>query len=178
MYGLLAEKGYDKSSIGQIADIIGIKKASVYYYFRFKEEILVELTEYLYSLDDIFNEPSLEIQDKDSYREYLLNEGYSYIDYYTKNVTARRVYAEIDIQTNRIPQLKDFVVTYNERVKKKWEKILSYGVDIEAFTLDFSVNENTEFIFTVLNGIDDALLYDYAVDTKKVWKTTIINLLK
>ena len=48
MYMLIAEKGYDKSSIGQIADRIGIKKASIYYYFASKEEILLELVQDLY----------------------------------------------------------------------------------------------------------------------------------
>lgn len=178
MYELLAEKGYDKSSIGQIANMIGIKKASVYYYFRFKEEILLELTKRLYSIDDIFKQPDPEINSNELYKQYLLSEGYSFIEFYLNNLKLRKVYAEIDIQTNRIVILRDFVKSYNLKVKEKWKKILLFGVELGVFSKDFLVESNAEFLFTVITGIDDALLYELPIDAKKVWEVTITNLLK
>ncbi|MEG1069695.1 MAG: TetR/AcrR family transcriptional regulator, partial [Ruthenibacterium sp.] len=51
MYALVAEKGYDKASIGQIAQAIGIQKASVYYYFKSKEDIFLGMVKKLYQED-------------------------------------------------------------------------------------------------------------------------------
>ena len=40
---LFAEQGYDATSLQQIADRMGVRKANVYYYFRTKEAILEAL---------------------------------------------------------------------------------------------------------------------------------------
>lgn len=40
---LFAERGYDATSLQQIADAMGVQKANVYYYFRTKDAILSEL---------------------------------------------------------------------------------------------------------------------------------------
>lgn len=178
MYDLLADKGYDKASIGQIANIIGIKKASVYYYFRYKEDILIELVKKLYSLDYIVVKPKDETNKKESYKNYLLDFGYSYIEFYVNNTKARRVYAEIDIQTARIPKLKKYVNHYNEDIKTKIKEILEYGYSINIFKDNLEIQESVDFIFTLLIGIDDILLYSYSVDVKKVWEIAISSIIK
>lgn len=40
---LFAERGYDATSLREIADRLGVTKAAVYYHFRTKEEILASL---------------------------------------------------------------------------------------------------------------------------------------
>lgn len=40
---LFAERGYDATSLQQIADAMGVQKANVYYYFKTKDAILSEL---------------------------------------------------------------------------------------------------------------------------------------
>jgi AcrR family transcriptional regulator len=51
---LFAEHGYDKTSLREIAERLGVTKAAVYYHFRTKEEILVSLIEdFLREVDDI-----------------------------------------------------------------------------------------------------------------------------
>lgn len=47
---LFDRRGYHETSMQSIADRSGIRKASLYYYFRKKEEILVELHETLMSV--------------------------------------------------------------------------------------------------------------------------------
>jgi len=51
---LFAEQGYDRSSLREIAERLGVTKAAVYYHFKTKEEILVSLIEdFLARVDDI-----------------------------------------------------------------------------------------------------------------------------
>ncbi len=40
---LFAERGYDATSLQEIADAMGVRKANVYYYFKTKSALLVEL---------------------------------------------------------------------------------------------------------------------------------------
>jgi AcrR family transcriptional regulator len=51
---LFAERGYDSTSLREIAERLNITKAAVYYHFRSKDEILVSLiTDFLDRLDDL-----------------------------------------------------------------------------------------------------------------------------
>ena len=51
---LFAERGYDGTSLREIAERLSITKAAVYYHFRSKDEILVSLIEdFLVQLDDL-----------------------------------------------------------------------------------------------------------------------------
>lgn len=51
---LFAEHGYDRASLREIAERLGLTKAAVYYHFRTKEEILASLIEdFLAQIDDI-----------------------------------------------------------------------------------------------------------------------------
>jgi AcrR family transcriptional regulator len=51
---LFAEQGYDKTSLREIAERLGITKAAVYYHFKTKEEILTSLfNEFFAGLDEL-----------------------------------------------------------------------------------------------------------------------------
>jgi AcrR family transcriptional regulator len=51
---LFAEQGYDKTSLREIAERLGVTKAAVYYHFRTKEEIVASLfDDQLVALDEL-----------------------------------------------------------------------------------------------------------------------------
>lgn len=43
--GLFVEQGFDKTSLREVADEVGVTKAALYYHFRSKEDLLVALLE-------------------------------------------------------------------------------------------------------------------------------------
>jgi len=49
---LFAERGYDKTSLREIAEQVGVTKAALYYHFPSKEEILVALLEPLVQMQN------------------------------------------------------------------------------------------------------------------------------
>lgn len=174
MYTLVAQKGYDKASLGQIADMIGIKKASIYYYFRSKEELFIELVQKLYKED--YNKKMEDIRKNitiSDYKEAVLTLGKEFIASYFENQMLRKVYAEIDIQTARIPALKQFVQDANGLLKDFLVQLLSYGMEIEAFPKDFNVEKNAQMLYTILIGIDDAILYDLPIEPEVVLETLV-----
>src|SRR6201986_5481422 len=49
---LFAEQGYEKTSLREIAERLGVTKAALYYHFRSKEDIVRSFTEdYVHELD-------------------------------------------------------------------------------------------------------------------------------
>jgi AcrR family transcriptional regulator len=51
---LFAEQGYEKTSLREIAERLGVTKAALYYYFKSKEDIVASLVEdYVAQLDDL-----------------------------------------------------------------------------------------------------------------------------
>lgn len=178
MYLLVAKKGYDKSSIGQIADIIGIKKASVYYYFKSKEDIFLQMVKTLYKTNyydraGLFkNEISAE-----AYFQELILMGEEFIDSYFKNKDLRKVFAEVDIQATRIPALKDFVMTNDRSFTDFLTKCMLHGVTSGALPKDFDTTLNAQILYTVIIGIDQAILYELPIQPKAVWKEVILKLL-
>lgn len=174
MYTLISEKGYDKSSIGQIAEIIGIKKASIYYYFASKEEIFLQLVRDLYKEDYAAKIKRIKSNiNIAAYKEALFTLGKDFVSSYFENQTLRKVYAEIDIQTSRIPALQDFVQEANRTLKSFLFQSLSHGMEIGAFSTDFDVEGNAQMLYTILIGIDDAILYNLPVEPEMVWKTSV-----
>jgi AcrR family transcriptional regulator len=49
---LFADQGYDKTSLREIAERVGVTKAALYYHFRSKEDILVALVEPVASMQE------------------------------------------------------------------------------------------------------------------------------
>lgn len=174
MYLLIAEKGYDKSSIGQIAEIIGIKKASIYYYFSSKEEIFLKLVQHLYKENYVGKMERIKTKTTTAaYKEAIFALGKDFVSSYFENQTLRKVYAEIDIQTSRIPALQSFVQEANRTLKNFLFQSLCYGVKIGAFSSNFDVEKNTQMLYTILIGIDAAILYDLPIEPEMVWKTSV-----
>ena len=53
---LFAEQGYEKTSLREIAERLGVTKAALYYYFKSKEDIVRSLVEdYVSDLDDLID---------------------------------------------------------------------------------------------------------------------------
>ncbi|MEF9921959.1 MAG: TetR/AcrR family transcriptional regulator [Anaerovoracaceae bacterium] len=177
MYHLVAEKGYDKTSIGQIADSIGIKKASVYYYFKSKEDIFFQMVKIIYEKDYYYSNKLLveEIRE-DAYQQELITIGEEFIDSYFENKDLRKIYAEIDVQTARIPELKKIAKDADEELIKFLVRCMKQGVEIGVLPQNCDVDLNAQILYTMLTGIDQAILYDLPIDAKAVWKETIMRL--
>lgn len=177
MFQLIAEKGYDKASIGQIAAAIGIQKASVYYYFTSKEDIFLQMVKELYGNDDWDKETVLKEEiTVSAYRQELISAGERFIDSYFENQSMRKVYAEIDIQATRIPALQAFVKAMDEKFNQFLTQSMAHGVTIGAFSADFDIKLHAQVLYTILIGIDQAILYDLQIEPKAVWRTSVLAL--
>jgi AcrR family transcriptional regulator len=66
---LFNEQGYDKTSLREIADRLGVTKAALYYHFERKEDILLELHLRLHDLGrDVLEQLDALADERDAYR--------------------------------------------------------------------------------------------------------------
>lgn len=70
---LFAEQGYEKTSLREIAERLGVTKAALYYHFKTKEDILVGLFQDLQRpIDELIEWANIQPRTLDTKREILL----------------------------------------------------------------------------------------------------------
>ena len=87
---VFAEKGYHGSSTGDIAGRLGIKQASLYYYFKSKEEALVEVC--LYAMCDYAQQMDTIAASKQPFEAKLMAAIASHVSKYREQNGALKVY--------------------------------------------------------------------------------------
>lgn len=168
MYDLVAEVGYDKASIGKICDLVGISKPSVYYYFPSKEEIFTTLLDSMFPTIDYQRDYSL-IVDGDGFKAALIELGNSVIGGYRSDEKRRRVLAEVSVQSNRIPAVRERQATATKRTMDALKDILLHGVEIGAFSDSADVMLYVQILYTVLEGASNTVAQGEDIDEKAVW---------
>ncbi|MDO1604709.1 TetR/AcrR family transcriptional regulator [Lactobacillus sp. YT155] len=177
MYHLVAEVGYDKSSINKIAQIVGIQKPSVYYYFESKESIFLEVLAGLYPLAKLIEDQKIvNSTDKGDFHQQLINLGYSIIETYRNDTERRLVLAELDIQAQRIPSVWEQKAHLDQENIEAWQTILQHGKDIGAFPSSFDVEVNAQMFFVMSAGISYSVANKGAIDSKTIWKNIVNSL--
>lgn len=174
MYNLIAEVGYEKSSINKICSNIGVTKSSFYHFFESKEQAFLEIVKFSYTID--FENSIREFEMTNTYEGYksiLIKTGYETISAYESDSSWRKVCAEIDLQSERNSKVMEIVDNFNVETLAFLKKILEHGVMIGVFPKDFNVKENAEILFTAYLGLDTVILYNLPIDAKNVIKKTI-----
>ena len=177
-YEMISCQGYDKTSIGQIADKVGIKKASIYYYFNSKEEIFIELVKLMYNSDATFIKEAMneKINSKEEYLNNLIHMGELLIDSCYQDLCSKKFSAEVDIQTTRIPEIKSLISDLELNCVKLIEEYLTNGIKLGYLPEDTKIVNSAQLLYTIFIGIDSAILYDLPVNCIEVWKDVAKNI--
>jgi len=124
---LFAQKGYDGTTMNDIAKLVGIKTPSIYAHFNGKEELFFSVyedlaNEYVDLMDQIMNAAeSMDIEDK---LYYIFEQ---YIIYYIRNPEIQTFWNQITLFTP--PELKErffsHVANCDSRIQKNMEEIFA-----------------------------------------------------
>jgi AcrR family transcriptional regulator len=122
---LFAEKGYHGMSMREISDALGVSKAALYYYFKDKEELFLEILKiYLEEMSAVLDRISVEpISGAEKIRRF--------VEYVLTQPTEQR--ATIRLASQEINQLspetrKTFGLIYQDKFIKKIQAILQEGM--------------------------------------------------
>lgn len=144
---IFARKGYEKSSLKEIADKLQLSKASLYHYVKSKEEML-----YLIQLDAI--EEATENMEKVCNSDLNPQQKlYQAVTGHVKVVTKRHVVGALRQQELILPKKwRDEIVSSRDRLEQLFHIIIQEGVDAGLFVAkDVRISELS--ILGILNGI-------------------------
>lgn len=115
---LFAEQGYDKTSLRELSERLGTTKASLYYYFKSKDDIVQSLVDdLLAAVDDVVEwtrgqTPTPETRREliQRYAKAIRGQGTPLLRFLIENQPALRVHECGDALRQRMGVLVDFVV--------------------------------------------------------------------
>ncbi len=170
-FDLVAEHGYDKTSISMICTTLNINKPSIYYSFKSKEDLLITLfdeyaTRY-FNLD-------FETLKGHSYKESLINFGHRIIESYEAHPKLISVTMEYYIQARRIPELSQKVLDFQGEFNHLLKAILLEGINKAEFDIDVDIN--AQILSALLMSAELSMTYNLGLDNKKIWAISVERL--
>ncbi|MBP2705843.1 TetR/AcrR family transcriptional regulator [Microbispora sp. RL4-1S] len=111
---LFTEKGYEATSLREIAEILGVTKAALYYHFRTKEDIVASLTEdRIAALDELIAWAARQPRGPETRREILRRYAadmtgprhHAVMRFMERNQTALRGHSKVEVIRERSTEL-------------------------------------------------------------------------
>ena len=169
MYDLIAEYGYDGASLSKLCEVVGITKASIYYYFKSKEEILLAVYDSLYFSRTEASDFS-EANDSQAYQKRFIEMGDHYISELQDNPERRKVLAELELQTTRVPLLTKYAEERNAQMLAALDEIVKLGVKLHAFDEKLDARLAAESIYVFMNGMSQTYVWHDGLDQHTLWR--------
>ncbi len=170
MYSILTEQGYENTSLREVGEKISIRKASIYYYFKTKEEIFLEVIDTYFK--SVYEEKFKELEavkTKEEYESNFLDFGKDIIKALGKNSRERKFFSEISIQSERIPSVKESIEEFEKMFEEGIKAYLHYGILINALPKDFKIEETAQLIMITIEGMMKKTYVAKNFDLDKVW---------
>lgn len=129
---LFAERGYDHTSLREIADRLGVTKAALYYHFQSKEEI-IEATgaEFLAELDELVawasKEPLAHLRKRELLERYsgIVSRRWQFMRFFQQNPTVAQSRSSFAQFKDRIDQLMDLMTEGGSSIRDRLRARLS-----------------------------------------------------
>ncbi len=167
-YRLISLQGFNKTSTNQICKNINITKPSLYYYFKNKEEILLELLEenenYLFN---VFSE-TIVFKSKNEYKNYFFEDVLNQLISKLDDINYLNFTKEIEMLATRNDSIKMKVDTYYDKRYTNLLEIINQGIKLKIFKNN-DASDITNLIVVFLIGLDSSIVYGNELDVKKTW---------
>lgn len=175
MYKLLAIHGYEKTALSMIADELGIKKASIYYHFKSKEDILLAVFDEMFSIQREKYE-KIEIT-KENFESMLIEFGHDLVDGYSDDESLAPVTLEFYIQSIRNKAIEKRIIELDIVFRAHIISYLSKGREFGILDEKFDIELSTSLLFTVIQGMEMSIISGSYQNNKKVWEMAVSCLL-
>lgn len=157
---VFAEKGYHGASTKDIAQRLGIKQGSLYYYFKNKEEALSEVC--MLGLEDYVRRMRTIAQGPEPFEAKLLATVASHLSSYREKDEALKVYNDERhyLPEARRTKLKDLGSSYRQLLEGIFEQEKEKGVIAENLDCHFAA----QAVIGICNAWGDLIVRDAELD--------------
>ena len=161
---VFAEKGFHGSSTRDIAERLGIKQVSLYYYFKSKEEALGEVC--LYGIENYVSRMQSIAASEQPFEAKLLATVMSHLTSYRERNEALKVHNDerLYLPEEKRTRLKELGSRY-----RQWlEEIFEAGVQANAVRADIDCHFAAQAVIALCNAWGDHIVRDPALDVMDI----------
>ena len=157
---VFAEKGFHGSSTRDIAERLGIKQGSLYYYFKSKEEALGEVC--LYGIEDYAHRMEAIAASDQPFEAKLLATVMSHLSSYRERNEALKVHNDerLYLPLERRARLKELGTHYREKLERIIEEGVADGTLRESLDCHFAAQS----VIGLCNAWGEIIVRDPALD--------------
>lgn len=157
---VFAEKGYHGASTRDIAERLGIKQGSLYYYFRSKEEALGEVC--LYGIENYVSRMEVIAASDQPFEAKLLETVVSHLTSYRERDEALKVHNDERLY---LPEAKrQTLKSLGSQYRQMLEEIFEQGVDGGAVRADVDCHFAAQAVIALCNAWGDHIVRDPQLD--------------
>ncbi|MGI9221664.1 MAG: TetR/AcrR family transcriptional regulator [Woeseiaceae bacterium] len=137
---VFADKGYHGSSTRDIAEYMGIKQGSLYYYFKSKEDALSEVC--LYGMQDYVERMNKISASQQTFREKLVATVTSHVTKYREKNEALRVYnaERLYLPESKRTRLKELGTGYRQQLETIFDEGIRNGEVRDSIDSQFAAH--------------------------------------
>lgn len=157
---VFAEKGFHGSSTRDIAERMGIKQGSLYYYFKSKEEALSEVC--LFGIEDYVDHMTVIAAGDQSFETKLMATITSHLSSYRERNEALKVYNDerLYLPEEKRSNLKTLGSGYRQLLEKIFEEGVASGVLRDSIDCHFAA----QAVIGICNAWGDIIVRDHDLD--------------
>ncbi|MHA7967571.1 TetR/AcrR family transcriptional regulator [Paenibacillus sp. CAU 1782] len=177
-FELFVEFGLEKTSLGMIAQKVGITKPSIYYHFSTKEELIRQAFDYIFK-DHYFKSyfQSEEIY-RDNFTECLYQGGLNMLPDADKSHNAvLRVLNEFATLAERDEMYRTRLSAIQQDFLTGFQQLLEIGAELGAVTSG-NLAYKAHLLALSIDGISRCKLMGIDMDYEGVWKEAVNSVLK
>lgn len=173
---LFGKHGYDKTSISMICNELGINKPSLYYFFKSKEDLFLEVM--IYIIEQVDYQIIFDKYNTGNLKRDLIGMGEELFQFFETNAHLTSLMYEFYIQASRNEVFNEMIVEYTKDTHLEIDKFLSQR-DIEGSLKDDVTKEDfIQLLVSALFNAELSYVMKIKTDYFKVWKIIIDNFLQ
>jgi AcrR family transcriptional regulator len=146
---LFISKGYENSTVDEIAEQAGLSKGSIYWYFKSKLEILFELTDRFMAGGQ---QLLVKLIESEGYGTAALYKAHREIYEFTMQSSQRQLVYQLDTLAGTYPEIRERLVAYH----RGWDETISQQINNAIQQGDFRA-VNAQHVAQAINALYDGL---------------------
>ncbi len=157
-YEAFAEKGYRGTSLGYIADKIGVTRPALYYHFQSKEDLFRAVYERIDPLVSATPDAVEAASDAESYLAAFNDLMRTVFGNLRSDPSRARFVAAVESAAYQSPEIMEEVHRQDEAIKDILSRALKRGAELGVLRDDMNIEAATEFLNVVFNGASEVML--------------------
>ena len=167
---LFNEKGYEKTTVKDIIDAMGVSKGAFYHYFQSKEDVIEEISDVF--AERVLRQTEILADRKDLTPVEKINELFQMVQGYKKSHREKRKkIKEIFREDENLKLQRRIILKLRSQMMESIHRIVEEGIKIGEFR-DQDVEETGDYLLTVIQilnrSLEEMAIREYAKDSPDV----------